>query len=205
MSEEQVFIENDKLTLEGLLSRAAGDAGMVICHPHPLMGGSMHNNVVEAIQKACVQEKYSTLRFNFRGVGRSSGEYADGVGEQEDILAACKYLQNQGIAEIIFAGYSFGAWVGAKIVEKDAGPFAGVIFISPPVRYFQFDFEKLNHKINITICGEEDQFCDLGLLKKKTPYLGCNLKIISGADHFYAGRENDLVNILQGSLDSLKK
>ena len=85
MKEERVTIINNGLLIEGLLEKSSGDRGVVICHPHPLMGGSMHNNVVEAIREAFAAEKYSTLRFNFRGVGHSTGVYDEGRGEQEDI------------------------------------------------------------------------------------------------------------------------
>jgi alpha/beta superfamily hydrolase len=113
MREEKILIKNNALVIEALLHRASGERGAVICHPHSLMGGSMYNNVVEALQEAFASEGISTLRFNFRGVGSSTGSYSEGVGEKEDIWAAGNYLKTSGLREIFFAGYSFGAWVGA--------------------------------------------------------------------------------------------
>lgn len=204
MKEKLVYIKNNNLMIEGLLDKISEDSGVVICHPHPLMGGSLHNNVVEAIQEAFAAEKYSTLRFNFRGVGKSSGIYDEGKGEQEDILAVCKYLRNIGILKLSFAGYSFGSWVGSKVIEQADNPFIEVIFISPPINYFNFDFVKLNRKINMIVCGNNDQFCDLEALKKHIKCLDSNLKVIPYADHFYSGKEKMLINILRGSLNNPK-
>ena len=200
MKEEQICIKNNELMIEGLLHKSSPDQGVVICHPHSLMGGSMHNNVVEAIQEAFAAENYATLRFNFRGVGRSTGAYDEGIGEQEDIFAVCQYLQQIGISTLTLAGYSFGAWVGSKVVSLDRNPFARVFFVSPPINYFDIDFTKLNNKINVIICGDQDEFCDLKTLKKQAEYLNLNLQIISDTDHFFLGKEKELVSILRCSL-----
>ncbi|MEN6376015.1 MAG: hypothetical protein ABFD75_14705 [Smithella sp.] len=197
IKEEQIYIKNNQLTLEGLLCKASEEKGVVICHPHPLMGGSMHNNVVEAIQEAYAAENYTTLRFNFRGVEGSTGQYDEGRGEQEDILAACKYLQDIGILKTAFAGYSFGAWVGAKFIERLDNIFANVTFVSPPINIYDLNFTKLDNKINQIICGSYDQFCDINILKGKIKNINANLRIISDADHFYFGQEKELVNILR--------
>ena len=116
MPEEKIYIKNGSLIIEGLFSKSSGCKGVVICHPHSLMGGSMYNNVVEAVQEAFSAENVSTLRFNFRGVGGSTGVYDEGRGEKEDILAVCEYMKKLGLTELFFAGYSFGAWVGSKII-----------------------------------------------------------------------------------------
>lgn len=202
IKEEQIYIKNNQVTLEGLLIKSSKEKGVVICHPHPLMGGSMHNNVVEAIQEAYAAENYTTLRFNFRGVEGSTGQYDEGRGEQEDILAASKYLQDIGILKTAFAGYSFGAWVGAKFIERLDNIFANVTFVSPPINIYDLNFKKLDNKVNQIICGNYDQFCDVNILKDKIKNINVNLKIISGADHFYFGQEKDLINVLR---DILKK
>ena len=112
--EERIILSSGELALEGLLSRGESDRGLVISHPHPLYGGEMRNHVVGIIQEIFSGKGWTTLRFNFRGVGRSQGEYDEGVGEREDVGAAIRYLKELGIKEIVLAGYSFGAWVNAR-------------------------------------------------------------------------------------------
>jgi uncharacterized protein len=202
MKEENIFIKNGSEVIEGLLEKSSENQGVIICHPHPLMGGSMYNNVVEAIQKAFVDKKYTTLRFNFRGVGRSTGTYDEGRGEQEDIYAAVKFLSDSGTANITFAGYSFGSWVGSKIINNSNNPFTSSILISPPNNYFDFDFNELTDKVALIICGDNDQFCDIGTLRELAPKMNAKLAIITETDHFYMGREKELINILHNNLIS---
>ena len=197
MSEERIFIKNDSLIIEGLLHKSAEEQGVIICHPHPLMGGSMQNNVVDAIQEAFAAENFTTLRFNFRGVGRSTGIYDEGRGEMEDILSAREYLINKGISNIFFAGYSFGSWVGSKVIARNNNIFTDSVFISPPNNYFDFDWVKLTANIGLIICGDNDQFCGPEAIKKQMKEMRVKLKIISGADHFYMGKEKELKNVLR--------
>lgn len=196
MTEEKIYIKNGPLIIEGLLGKASGEKGVVICHPHSLMGGSMYNNVVEALQKAFSAENFSTLRFNFRGVGGSAGVYDEGRGEQEDIFAVCEYLTKLGLTKLFLAGYSFGAWVGSKVLEENKDLFAASICVSPPIDYFNFNWDNLNNKINLLICGDCDQFCRLDVLMKIAQKINSPVKIIRGADHFYMGKENEIADIL---------
>jgi len=92
MAEKRIFFEADGLKIEGMLADSPGDHGVVISHPHPLYGGTMHNNVVRAVVHAYQEEGYSALRFNFRGVENSEGDFGNGVGEQEDVKAALKAM-----------------------------------------------------------------------------------------------------------------
>jgi len=197
MTEERIYIENGSLKIEGLLSKDSKENGVLICHPHSLMGGSMHNNVVETLQETYAAANYSTLRFNFRGVGGSTGFYDEGRGEKEDIYATCEYLKKMGMTKLFLAGYSFGAWVGSKVLEETSNPFTGSIFVSPPVDYFNFNWENLNNKINFIICGDQDQFCAINTLKRIAQKISSPLKIIHDADHFYMGKEKILALILQ--------
>src|SRR5271163_2662156 len=96
MQEVQVTFRSGDLTLEGLLANPGGNApAVVVCHPHPLYGGSMYNNVVDAVLAAMWQAGYATLRFNFRGVGASDGEHDGGPGEVDDAVAAMAFLLAQ--------------------------------------------------------------------------------------------------------------
>lgn len=197
MTEERIYIKNGSLIIEGLFSRALQEKGVVICHPHSLMGGSMHNNVVETLRETYAAENYSTLRFNFRGVGGSTGFYDEGKGEKEDIYTVCEYLKKMGMTRLFLAGYSFGAWVGSKVLEEKNNPFAGSIFVSPPVDYFDFNWDKLKNKINFIICGDHDDFCAINILKRAGQKINSPLEVIRGADHFYIGKEKELARILQ--------
>jgi len=203
MEEEQIFIKNGHLVIEGLLKRSSAKYGVVICHPHSLMGGSMHNNVVEAIQEAFSLENHSTLRFNFRGVGLSGGAYDEGRGEQEDIFASVKYLKDAGVEKICFAGYSFGAWVGSKVLERADNPFAAGVFFSPPVNHFEFNFSCLSDKIQLVVLGDRDPFCNLDLLKREIVKVNADLEVIAGADHFYRYKEKKIVEILRKKMTIL--
>ena len=197
MTEEKIFIKNGSLIIEGLVCKVPGEKGVVICHPHSLMGGSMYNNVVEALQKAFAAEYYSTLRFNFRGVGGSTGMYEEGVGETKDVLAVCGHLKKLGLTKLFLAGYSFGAWVGSKVLEGNKNPFTASICVSPPINYFNFNWDNLNNKINLFICGDCDQYCSLDVLIQKAKKINSPVETIRGADHFYMGKEKELTDILR--------
>jgi alpha/beta superfamily hydrolase len=197
MPEEKIYIKNGSLIIEGLLCKTSGEKGVVICHPHPLMGGSMYNNVVETIQGAFAAVNYSTLRFNFRGAGKSTGVYDEGIGEKEDIIAAGEYLEKLGVKKLLLAGYSFGAWVGSKVLEERKNSFVAGIFVSPPINQFDFHWENLNNKINLFICGDCDRFCNIDNLIQKAQKINSLVEIISGADHFYLGKEKQLTLILR--------
>ena len=106
--EDKIEFLADSIVFEGLLQKNSAAKGVVITHPHPLYGGNMHNNVVVAISQAYQKLDYTTLRFNFRGVGGSQGSYGDGIGEQEDVSAAVAFLADLGMNQIDLAGYSFG-------------------------------------------------------------------------------------------------
>ena len=103
--EEQILFSWGTRTLEGLLEKNSETNGVVITHPHPLYGGNMHNNVVFSITKTYQNMGYTTLRFNFRGVGNSQGSYGDGVGEQEDVRAAISNLADLSIKKS-YAGWN---------------------------------------------------------------------------------------------------
>ena len=103
--EEQIIFSWGARTLEGLLEKNSETNGVVITHPHPLYGGNMHNDVVISITKTYQNMGYTTLRFNFRGVGNSQGSYGNGVGEQEDVRAAISNLADLSIKKS-YAGWN---------------------------------------------------------------------------------------------------
>src|SRR5438093_13365536 len=116
------------LTLEGALNlpERTPAPGIVVCHPHPMYGGDMHNNVVDAVCQTAAADGIVALRFNFRGAGGSEGSYDYGVGEQDDVGAALAYLRElpevDG-ARVALAGYSFGAAIALQAVDERLNAF----------------------------------------------------------------------------------
>jgi hypothetical protein len=202
--EEKVFWKNGSLTGEGLWCQGAGDAGVVICHPHPLMGGSMYNNVVETVQDVFSSCSYSTLRFNFRGVGESTGRYDEGRGEKQDILSAREFIRSQGVKNITLAGYSFGAWVCCLLLKDKLSQISSTILISPPQKYFDFDWRGLEDAVEIMICGDSDPFCDVDGLRENAEYIHSRVTILRATDHFYAGQEARLAEHLSNYIHEKK-
>lgn len=107
----------------------------VVCHPHPLYGGTMHNKVVTTLVKVFQDLGVTTVRFNFRGVGKSEGQFDQGRGELDDVLAVIDWMQHQSIKnEIWVAGFSFGAYIAAKIATRI--PVNKLVTVAPPVQHF---------------------------------------------------------------------
>ena len=203
--EERVFIESVGLKLEGLLGNLPGEKGVVVTHPHPLYGGEMHNNVVDAVVKAYHAKGYTTFRFNFRGVGGSQGSYDEGRGEQKDVGAALAYLHALGKKAIDLAGYSFGAWVIA--LGRESFPLARrLILISPPVSVIDFAFLRDEPRIRLVVTGTRDDIAGHRTVEEMLPRWNPEaiLKVIQGGDHFYGGRTGELQSILTEFLDHEK-
>ncbi len=194
MSEVNVMIETGENVLEGLLERGENPAiAAIICHPHPLYGGNMDNGVVVTVQRVLRSWSWSTLRFNFRGVGRSSGSYADGEGEAEDVRAVASYLFQQGFEALHVGAYSFGAWVALKALGSSFQP-ASMILVSPPVDFLDFTDLVLPSRPCLITLGDRDDFCSLASIQKwigKQPVAetSIDVEIFPRCDHFYWGSE----------------
>lgn len=130
MAESPLMIPCGNLLLEARLEPQDGAATAVICHPHPLFGGSMDNNVVIALQRSLRVAGLGTLRFNFRGVGRSTGQHRGAQGDVESLLAVVDHLQQQGATMPCFAGYSYGAWIGLRALQNGIDPPLAIL-VSP--------------------------------------------------------------------------
>jgi len=201
MKEESVNIPSGQLGLEGLMARpatGAGARGAVVCHPHPLYGGSMHNNVVEAILEALWKLGFATLRFNFRGVGASEGEHSGGAGETDDAKAAMQFLLSQpGIARdaAIMAGYSFGAEVAMR-AGADLKEVATLAAIALPVGMGDFSAAGRSGKKIMLVTGDHDAYCPQRGITELAESCGAQLRIIDGADHFFSGYEEALATEL---------
>jgi len=195
--EEKVIWKNGSLTGAGLWHSGTGNACAVICHPHPQMGGSMHNNVVETVRDEWIAAGFSTLRFNFRGVGESTGHYDEGRGEKQDLLSACAFAKSRGVEKIFLAGYSFGAWICCRLLKDHPSVASFVVLISPPLKYFAFDWTGLENAVELMICGDQDMFCDAEDLRKKAEFIFSKWTILPGVDHFYFGQEARLAERLR--------
>ena len=197
MDEKRIFFMAGAVKIEGLLQTLPGDKGVVISHPHPLYGGSMHNNVVESLVRVYRHAGYSTLRFNFRGVGSSHGEYSDGTGEQEDVRSALRYLSERGKKVIDLAGYSFGAWVNA-LTKPPVDAVQSMIMVSPPVAFLDFGPPQSIPQLRLVVAGSHDEIAPPELIKTILPNWNSNARfeIIEGADHFYGGHTGKLESIL---------
>jgi len=200
--EEKIFIQSEGLKIEGLLGSVPGQKSVVVTHPHPLYGGDMYNNVVEAVAKAYREKGYTTLRINFRSVGQSEGDFDDGLGEQEDVRAALIYLQALGKASIDLVGYSFGSWVNARGLNRYE-QVNRVIMLSPPVNFLDFSFLDYNPKIKLVIAGSVDDIGPPEMIQKMLPDWNPDIRfeIIQGADHFYWGKTREIEAVVRSFLD----
>lgn len=195
--EEKIKFLSEDFEIEGLIHKGVKDKGVIVTHPHPLYGGDMYNMVVESIVHAYHKKGYTTLRFNFRGVGKSQGRYDNGIGEQKDIRAALAYLYGIGIKHIDLAGYSFGAWVNSKITRQD-DPVEGMIMVSPPAGFIDFQPITPINSLKLVVTGESDEIAPKDLIEKMLPTWNKNARfeVIKGADHFYSGYLEQLESIL---------
>ena len=178
------------LVLEGVLAMPPEPrVGVVLCHPHPLYGGDMDNPVVLAIAAACLDAGLATLRFNFRGVGGSSGAWDEGRGEQDDVQAALAALRARlpAPAGVAVAGYSFGAAMAAAVAGAGE-PLAGLALIAPPLamRPWQPPASFALHGPLLLVAGDSDQYCPTTALTALAQALPkATLTVIDGTDHFF--------------------
>jgi uncharacterized protein len=208
LDEEHVTFASGELTLEGLYAPPCGDPParvVVVCHPHPMYGGSMHNNVVEAILKGAWQAGFATLRFNFRGVGASEGEYDGGEGEVSDARAAVRFIASQpGVIadQIILAGYSFGAAMALRAGLDDAAV-AQLIAVALPVGVMASGAARESKKPVLLVSGDSDSYSPEAQVRAVAASLGplARVKIIAGADHFFGGFEDELAGAVADAFD----
>jgi alpha/beta superfamily hydrolase len=204
-----LFLEGPAGRLEALLNAGAENAthAAVVCHPHPLFGGTLHNKVVFHTMKALNSFGFPVLRFNFRGTGLSEGGHGHGVGEVDDVRAALDWLDAEFHLPLLFAGFSFGAAVGLRAASSDRRVKA-LIGVGTPVapvasgvgsgdeepRVYTFDFLRDCTKPKLFVSGARDQFgprAGLEALMASIPEPK-KLVIIEGADHFFEGRLREL-------------
>lgn len=199
MKERPVSFDCESLALEGLLAIAPSGVeapGAGVCHPHPQYGGSMYNNIVEAVLEALWAMGYATLRFNFRGVGSSQGEYGGGRGEVLDVRAAVSFLLGQpgvGRDGALLAGYSFGASVALR-AGCEMREVAALVAVAPLAGMMDLSFVAGCGKPVMLVGGDRDPYCPAARLEELRARVGgaASMRAIAGADHFFGGFESQL-------------
>lgn len=183
--------------LEALLNVGAQDAthAALICHPHPLFGGTMHNKVVYNAMKSLTRFGFHALRFNFRGTGLSGGVHDEGRGERDDVRAALGFLENEFHLPIIFCGFSFGAATGLKATCGDSRV-VGQISLGTPVsvegRAYAYEFLSRCTTPKLFVSGGQDQYSPEPALRAAFANAAepKKLVIVPGVDHFFVGKLN---------------
>lgn len=190
------FLNGPAGQLEALLNVGTENPthAAVVCHPHPMYGGTLHNKVVFHTMKALSSFGFPVLRFNFRGAGLSQGEHSNGIGEVDDVRAALDWLESEYRQPIIFAGFSFGAAVGLRAACPDDRVRALIALGTPvaPIEDRSYDYEFLETcaKPKLFLSGARDQFGPRTKLQALVDSVPDPKKLvfIEGADHFFEGR-----------------
>ncbi len=197
VSTKRVVIESDE-RLEGELHEGKGAGGVVICHPHPLYGGSMRSNVVDAIEDGFAESGFTTLKFNFRGVGGSTGRYDEGNGEARDVAAACRFLkEDAGIHDnLVLAGYSFGAWACTRALGN-IGDGWTLFFVAYPFSVYPVDVLRAVTGRIYLVGGSADDISPLNDLMQLYRELQAEkyLKVIPST-HFFNGKEGEISDFI---------
>jgi alpha/beta superfamily hydrolase len=173
--------------LEALYRELQDPAGVaVVCHPHPLGGGTLHNKVVFRAARGLEAANVATLRFNFRGVGTSAGTHDDGDGEQSDVMAAIDWMVKKHPGKKLFVGgFSFGSWVASR-VACELSYVDAVFLIGTPVNKYDFSYLRHCEKPMLLLHGTQDEHGELGKFEKLVPQIrNAESVIVTGADHFF--------------------
>ena len=168
----------------------------VLCHPHPVHGGTMDNKVIQTLARAFVQLGYRAVRFNFRGVGRSQGQWDHGVGEVDDalaVVAACR----DGTAPLVLAGFSFGGYVAAQAAERLAAAHTAVqrvVLVGPATSTFPVPAVPAD---SLVIHGEADDVVPLQATLDWARPQGLPVVVLPGVGHYFHGQLTRLRDLVQ--------
>lgn len=180
-------------------SKQNGAPIALLLHPHPEHGGTMNNKVVYVLFNAFKDRGFSTLRFNFRGVGRSQGRFDNGQGELADAASALDWLQNvnPNAGSCWIGGYSFGAWIAMQLMMRRP-EIGGFISVSPPANLYDFTFLAPCPASGLIVQGKDDDVVpeeSVGKLAHKLSAqknISIDYAVISGATHFFHDKVEDL-------------
>ncbi len=190
----EIFFNGPAGRIEGKFAESTNPKAPIalVLHPHPKFGGTMNNKVVYNVYKTLFEHDFTVLRINFRGVGRSLGEYDDGIGEMTDAATALDWLQiNYPMSKLnMIAGFSFGAWIAMQLIMRRP-EITNFLAISPPVNKYDFSFLSPCPIPGLIIQGDkdsvvsEDSVSELANRLSKQKNIDINYRVIAGADHFF--------------------
>ena len=190
----EVFFNGPAGRIEGKFAESPNPRAPIalVLHPHPKFGGTMNNKVVYNVYKTLFEHDFTVLRINFRGVGRSLGEYDDGIGEMTDAATALDWLQiNYPMSKLnLIAGFSFGAWIAMQLIMRRP-EITNFLAISPPVNKYDFSFLSPCPIPGLILQGDKDSVVseesvgELASRLSKQKNIDVNYRVIAGADHFF--------------------
>ena len=180
----------------------------LILHPHPKAGGQMNNAVTVQLYRVFMKRGFATLRFNFRGVGKSQGEFDSGIGELADAASALDWLQseNPGASQCWVAGYQFGAWIGMQLLMRRPET-DGFISVSPPTNVYDFSFLAPCPASGLILHGSADAVASPNEVERVVAKLRTQKgivieqKVVAGANHFFDGKIEPLMSSISAYLD----
>jgi hypothetical protein len=180
----------------------------ILLHPHPQGGGTMNNSIVMAMHNTFVRRGFATLRFNFRGVGRSQGVFDNGIGELSDAASALDWMQqfNPEASTTWVGGFSFGAWIGMQLLMRRP-EVRGFLSIAPPANMYDFTFLAPCPSSGLIVDGAEDEVVTGASVQKLVDKLRTQRHItidhatIPGANHFFEHEMPDLMKVVDAYLD----
>jgi alpha/beta superfamily hydrolase len=181
----------------------------VILHPHPQHGGTMNNKVVYNLYYVFVKKGFSVVRFNFRGVGRSQGDFDNGQGELSDAASALDWLQsvNANASSCWVAGFSFGAWIGMQLLMRRP-EIEGFVSIAPPANMYDFSFLAPCPSSGLILQGTEDDVVPepsvekLANKLKMQKNITIDYQLVKGANHFFKDHMDQLVTSVNSYVDA---
>jgi len=186
--------------LEALYRELQDPAGIaVVCHPHPLHGGTLHNKVVFRAARGLEAANVATLRFNFRGVGSSGGQHDAGEGEQADVQAAIDWCLRKHPGKKLFAGgFSFGAWVASR-TACELPSVDAIFLVGTPVDKYDFGFLRHCEKPMLFLHGTQDEQGDVEKLERLAQQVrNAEMVIVTAADHFFSKQLDAVEETMRG-------
>ena len=212
MRQAAIGFASEKLSLEGVLTTPAmvppPYPGLLVCHPHPMLGGNMHNPVITAICRTADDEGMATLKFNFRGVGESEGEFSNGRGEQKDLKAALRVLGRwPGVDSdrLALVGYSFGGSVVLAGLRHYKAA-RSLVLVAPPISSVQTARIRKDKRPKLFLAGQRDRIVPSIELQRALDDVAPPVQFVEvdDSDHSLTGREQAVAErIVSFVMDSL--